>query len=218
VKIAYNFINYLLMDAPMKNNAPPQRPNALRRRLTQGGLAAPVVLATLASKPVLGAAPYHCTISGQMSGNFTSHPSAVNCDTLGDTPDDWAKLMTWVGTAPYEPTTVFQTVFANAYKRKTESGTLYLVAATTNGSQDATLLNVLTLPASTANPPPNPLLGQAAVASLLNAAKNGTKYPLTTAQVIAMFNATYPNGGMYPVNSSVSWGASQVLTYLESLY
>ena len=63
--------------------------NEQRRRLTRGGLAAPVVLGTLLSRPVLGAAPYNCTISGQMSGNVSSHGAPVACNTLGLSPGYW---------------------------------------------------------------------------------------------------------------------------------
>jgi hypothetical protein len=55
------------------------RPNALRRRVTRGGLSIPVVLATFGSRPVLGAAPYNCTISGQLSGNTSSHGAPLPC-------------------------------------------------------------------------------------------------------------------------------------------
>ena len=60
-------------------------------------------------------------------------------------------------------------------------------------------------------------LGRAAVASLLNAAKFAPDYPLTCKQVIDMFNDVC-NGGDYTINGSVSWTASQVKTYFESLY
>ena len=63
--------------------------NEQRRRLTRGGLAAPVVLGTLLSRPVLGAAPYNCTISGQLSGNTSSHGDPVVCATLGRSPGYW---------------------------------------------------------------------------------------------------------------------------------
>lgn len=63
--------------------------NAARRRLTQAGLAAPVVLATLASKNALATAPYNCTISGQLSGNTSTHGNTVNCNTLGHSPGYW---------------------------------------------------------------------------------------------------------------------------------
>ena len=63
--------------------------NEQRRRLTKGGLAAPIVLGTLLSRPVLGAAPYNCTISGQLSGNTSSHGAPVECGTLGASPGYW---------------------------------------------------------------------------------------------------------------------------------
>ncbi len=50
-----------------------------RRRLVRSALAAPVVLSSLASKPVLGAEAYHCTVSGQLSGNVSAHPGDVIC-------------------------------------------------------------------------------------------------------------------------------------------
>lgn len=72
---------------PHQDSRPPV--NEQRRRLTKGGLAAPVVLGTLMSRPVLGAAPYNCTISGQMSGNTSSHGEPVDCSTLGLSPGYW---------------------------------------------------------------------------------------------------------------------------------
>lgn len=63
--------------------------NEKRRRLAKGGLAAPVVLGTLMSRPVLGAAPYNCTVSGQLSGNTSSHGEPVDCSTLGLSPGYW---------------------------------------------------------------------------------------------------------------------------------
>jgi len=60
-----------------------------RRRLTKGALATTVVLGTLVSRPVLGAAPYNCTISGQLSGNTSSHGKPVGCSTLGRSPGYW---------------------------------------------------------------------------------------------------------------------------------
>ncbi|MCU0811060.1 MAG: hypothetical protein MUE59_08495 [Thiobacillaceae bacterium] len=63
--------------------------NEQRRRLTRGGLAAPIVLGTLLSRPVLGAAPYNCTISGKLSGNTSSHGDPVECGQLGRSPGYW---------------------------------------------------------------------------------------------------------------------------------
>jgi hypothetical protein len=62
--------------------------NEQRRRLAKGGLAAPIVVGTLLSRPVLGAAPHNCTISGQLSGNVSTHEQGI-CSTLGVSPATW---------------------------------------------------------------------------------------------------------------------------------
>jgi hypothetical protein len=76
------------MDKQERQTTPPTV-NTARRRLAKGGLAAPVVLATLASKNALAAAPYNCTISGQLSGNTSSHGDPVDCSKLGRSPGFW---------------------------------------------------------------------------------------------------------------------------------
>jgi len=85
------------MNELTESNAQDARPqvNEQRRRLTKGGLAAPIVLGTLLSRPVLGAAPYNCTISGQMSGNTSSHGDPVDCSTLGLSPGYWKNHESW---------------------------------------------------------------------------------------------------------------------------
>jgi len=168
-----------------------------RRRLSKGGLAAPIVLGTLLSRPVLGAAPYNCTISGQLSGNTSSHGEPVPCNTLGKSPGYWgnrAEVKSW---GPCERDAKFNTVFANAYPGKT-----LLQVIQSGGGMDA---------------PPYPALGRAAVASWLNA-YHMPDFPLTQPQVVAMFNAVYMAGGKYQVNASTYWDANQVMTYFESLY
>lgn len=79
------------MKTPIEPRVPDGSPQVdeQRRRLTKGGLAAPIVLGTLLSRPVLGAAPYNCTISGQLSGNVSSHGTPVDCSTLGLSPGFW---------------------------------------------------------------------------------------------------------------------------------
>ena len=57
------------------NDQTPNKPvNLARRRLTQGGMASPIILATLASKNALAAPAYRATISGQLSGNYSPVP------------------------------------------------------------------------------------------------------------------------------------------------
>jgi hypothetical protein len=107
---------------PQAQETPPQI-NEQRRRLAKVGLAAPVVMGTLLSRPVLGAPPHHCTISGQMSGHGSPRfGDDIECNTLGDTPTTWAGTSTWpepfvagkppVGSCPVETTT--GTLFKNA--------------------------------------------------------------------------------------------------------
>ena len=85
------------MNTPIEPKAENTHPQVdeKRRSLTKGGLAAPIVLGTLLSRPVLGAAPYNCTISGQMSGNVSSHGAPVDCNTLGLSPGFWKNRSAW---------------------------------------------------------------------------------------------------------------------------
>lgn len=199
------------------NKAASGQPDALRRRLTKGALALPVVLATLASKPVLGAAPYNCTISGALSGNTSTHGQEVPCSSLGLSPGYWKNHRSDWRTV--NPDAAFKTVFADAYwwiSQNTNAVEL-CPAQYQNCKPDPTLMQVLT---STAGMRPNlnyPALARAAVASLLNAYKFAPDYPLTPNRVVAMFNAVYL-GGSYEINPTTSWGPSQVMIYFESLY
>lgn len=168
-----------------------------RRRLSKGGLAAPIVLGTLLSRPVLGAAPYNCTISGQLSGNTSSHGKPVPCNTLGKSPGYWgnqAEVKPWT---PFNRDAKFNTVFANAYPGKT------LLEVIQSGGGMTRMNN-------------HPALGRAAVASWLNA-YHMPDFPLTQPQVVAMFNAVCM-GSTYPVNATTDWDANDVMTYFESLY
>ncbi len=192
-------------------------PDFARRRLTRGGLALPVVLATLASKPVLGAPPYNCTISGQLSGNTSTHHQQETCSALGRSPGYWkTHPRAWPRIDPNAP---FNSVFADAYWWISQNANAVELCPPQylNCAPDPTLLQVLT---TTAGMRPNlnyPALARSAVASLLNSYEFAPNYPLTPNQVVAMFNAVYL-GGTYPVSPTVSWNADQVHTYFESLY
>jgi hypothetical protein len=82
----------------------------------------------------------------------------------------------------------------------------------------ATLQQVLVndLVTNTSLLPLNHPLGRAAVASYLNAIEYAPNYPLSTAQVVAMFNAVI-GGGIYDP-TGVNWNAAQVKAYFDSLY
>ena len=213
-----------------------------RRRFARGGLAVPVVLGSLASKPVLGAeVPYICSISGQMSGN-TSMPRDLqfDCNTLGRSPGYWKSkngVKAWVGyqageleaskqgcacPAMKKPGTTFQAAFGvNAFRHlNCEVYDARQGFPTDSGTKEATMLQVL-MTGGGLNDSALKALGRAAVASLLNASSPTyrSSYPLTPQQVIDMFRAVYLPGGTYPIpGSTVSWNADQVKDYFESLY
>lgn len=214
-----------------------------RRRLSKGGLAAPIVLGTLLSRPVLGAAPYSCTISGKLSGNMSSHGEPVECFTLGRSPGYWRQdqhKIDWLlspfifgtgmingsfkpiasptldGSQQATEGTLFTTAgFLNVFKVIEESEDTYnLLADPTVTFGNATLLQVV---AAKGNEGGLVSLGRAAVASLLNAHAFAPNFPLTPERVVAMFNAV-ANGGSYAVNDTTYWDHAQVKEYFESLY
>jgi hypothetical protein len=212
--------------------------NAGRRRFARAGAAAPVVLGTLASQPVLATGgtkpPYHCTISGQMSGNLSRAPDSTDCKTVGRSPGYW-KNHDWPagvkGSLPVSGCsmasgtslgTLFSAKFKHAFSRKSVSGVcvIYDLRQTgfnTTASSSASMLEVLNYGGGL-NELSLKALGRAAVASWLNAHQFGLAYPLTAAKVVEMFNAVAATGGKYRVNASTQWDANQVQTYFQSLY
>ncbi len=113
-----------------------------RRRFTKTGLGAGTVIATLVSKPVLGA-QYYCTVSGMQSGNTSMHGPAVTCQ--GCSPGYWKNSPgSWAAYTSYKTSATFVSVFgAPTYGTKTlmqvltdEEGSLgfHIVAALLNAS------------------------------------------------------------------------------------
>jgi hypothetical protein len=221
---------------------PSKQPDALRRKLTKTGLAAPVVLATLASKPVLGAAPHNCTISGQLSGNTSTHAQGT-CSTLGKSPTYYGGLppASWPNAAndflnssgnprkfllvpfTFSPTSRF----VDAYEKEKLTGTnigAILPASVwdvlkgfavleADGSQNHTWrLQVRSGYFSDLE------LGREAIAAYMNAFSFYPDYPLTPARVVQIFNAVVVNGGGYEVAPGVIWYAADVLNYFRSLH
>lgn len=217
-----------------------------RRKFARAGVAAPVVLGSLVSKPVLATGtgdrpPYHCTISGKMSGNFSAHPDTVNCKTLGRSPGYWKTHAGWPGgltpgslpkndcsfysSQPagtyFDGLSVGGASFTNAFRRKSVSSVCEVIDrrqsawSTTLGK--ATLLQVLSTGGGV-NDTELKALGRATVASLLNSIAFAPTYPLTPAKVINMFNAVAPSGGKVQINATTWWDAAQVKAYFESLY
>lgn len=208
-----------------------------RRHFARGGLTGSVLLSSLASKPVLGAASVGCTVSGQMSGNLSREALNFSCD-VGMDRDEWLLAQSWPtpffskgtlpdGTCNFDGTTTVQgTLFngwtpgagvpalSNSFYRADSGADSCTVVASTSGALPATMLQVLN---TTDTTDPKFRLGRAVVCSLLNIANLGTdNYPVTYHTVIAMFNATY-GGGSYMVGG-VTWSQGRVITYLESLF
>jgi hypothetical protein len=173
-------------------------PQAGRRRLLRGGLAAAPVLMTLVSRPVLA---QQCqTPSGFVSGNASVAVGAgPTCQ--GRTPGYWKQSQwfhSWV--PPYYPTTVggqgghqatlFDAVFTPHYSGKT-------------------LLQVLQMGGG----PPNDV-ARHVVAALLNAAAGWT--PVLTVAGVNGIWSEYITKGYFEPTAGVHWGDAQIVSYLLS--
>lgn len=206
--------------------SPDKQPDALRRSLTKTGLLAPVVLATLASKPVLGA-DWKCTISGQVSGNMSGHESEV-CSTLGNSPAIWDDdATTWPERAyfftnltfpgprnalPFKdvPATTTLVPFADVFSKKSP-------AAPNASVWDVIIGNVEVKSGFLATAE----LGQEAVAALLNSLDGTKGYPAYTVSkfdVIDIFNKVATTGSYTPENSTKPWSVDDVVRFFRTLH
>ncbi len=188
------------------NESEIKQPDALRRQLVKGGLATPVVLATLASKQVLGAAPYNCTISGKMSGNASGHGQAQACG-IGRSPGYWKypnapQFHTWPASS-WAP--------GNPFYGSASGG-----AALLDAFHGKTLLQVLCTSGGN-NGSPYAALARAVIATVLNSVKFAPNYAISGSEAIQMYNSIYSTSTYQP-KPGVSWGAGCCTAYLESLY
>jgi len=178
------------------NLAESGRPEAARRRLLQGGLAAAPVLMTLVSRPVLGQV---VTPSAFVSGNASR--VAASATSSGRTPEYWKQDQNFYAWPhPYYPTslggpgghsaTLFDKVFTPHYSGKT-------------------LLDVL----SDGSGPPNDVAGHV-VAALLNIAAGLT--PVITVQTVKDIWTEYITTGYYEPTAGTHWDHGQIVTYLDS--
>ncbi len=212
-----------------------------RRRFTRGGLAAPVVLGTLASKPILGHAGVQCTVSGNDSANTSPRGEQVACSASGAGPNSWINTMSWPapltrgaltnnnpdiqaasGTVFDEwilqgatNTYTMSAIFSQSLTTSAANTTLAKAYKVKSGNSSATMLQVL-LPAAVPTASAGNPLGVAVVTSLLNAFSRPS-YPVSPSQIIAMFNAV-AGGGNYMVGGVTPWNQARVLQYLQSLY
>lgn len=179
-------------------NTPTASVNDARRRFAKTGLGAGAVIATLVSQPVLGAVPYNCTISGHASGNVSTHGPDGNCQ-IGLSPGYW-KNHTSNWPAPFTPSQLFKDAGG-------VSNALLNVSSTT----DKTMLQVLNLGGGGTT-----ALARHVVGALLNAQQVAPNFPLSVAQVKAIWNEVVSTG-QYQVNASVTWTVDDVTNYLSSL-
>lgn len=187
-----------------------------RRRLTKGGLAAPIVLATLASKNAL-AVPYQCTLSGKLSNNISPHgPKTTETCQLGNGASYWVSAV--------NDTTTFTSVgfFDDYYFKPTKIGNKY-ASTQRSGFTPATLkqiLTVSTIPNTTSYHPKDLPFAKMAVVLWLNAPVSGDVYPLVKQQVVDMFNKAIQNQDYIGTTSlgSFTWTPSDVRDYFSELY
>lgn len=195
--------------------------NPSRRRLAKAGAAAaPVVLASLASKSAFAAVPYQLTISGQMSGNMSPRGTTTTTQTISAVPGNSSASV--LSLLQNDGTNFAAVGFSNLYFENGDNNTATALAASKidNSWKKASLYNVLRLNSYSGNVL-DPELAKMAVVLYKNAQTfGGDQYPLTTAQVTAMFNAAI-NGQPYTGSTSLgqfTWTPSQVKTYFSKLY
>jgi hypothetical protein len=206
------------MNTPIDPQAQENRPqiNEQRRRLTKGGLAAPIVVGALLSRPVLGAAPHNCTISGQLSGNVSTHTQG-DCTLLG-------KSHTTLTTeyAQKTATTIlseFPLLVNNYVFISNETNVLTLTPGSGNNTPPATIQQVLAASSLTGDL----LYAQKALVLLLNAKglTDTSIYPLTEFQARQLFkSAADPSHPQFvDTNPNVTWNYNpDVKNFIDVLY
>jgi hypothetical protein len=188
--------------------------DAQRRRFAKGGLAAPVVIGSLLSRPVLGAT-HNCTVSGQISGNVSTHEQGI-CSTLGRSPDNY------LTNPPHPPWPNATQQIASCYYRLDvlESRiSAARVADVLRGDWDPEKSNHQLLVKSGYDQQYGIALGREAVAAYLNATGTGgyPTFPVSGAQVLEMFNAVITPLGTYDAGGA-QWDIVDVTTYFRSLH
>jgi hypothetical protein len=180
-------------------------PEAGRRRLLQGGLAAGPVIFTLFSRPALGVSVECKTPSGFLSGNLSQHGTPTFCS--GRTFGYWKQdqhFAEWP--APYFPTTVSGSGGHPATK---------FHSATTGftGSQFGTK-TMLQVMQTTGNAGGYTALGRAIAGALLNAAAGLTPV-LSVTDVRNIWNE-YVLKGYFEPSAGIKWFPDQIITYLKT--
>lgn len=205
-----------MTDRPSKPDT--KQPDALRRKFAKAGVAAPIVLATLASKPVLGAVPWTCTISGQLSGNTSGHESE-SCTALQDakTKDVFA-ADTLIATGD-KISDAFPGVADHIYIDVGDGLT------TANTGTVATISQILNKPTPSTFETSYELVEytQKALVLLLNARNiaDTSIYPVTEAQATGLFK-TAADAAAHPIfhdsDPDVDWDLAHVKAYIDLFF
>jgi len=196
-----------------------------RRRLAKGGLAVPIVLASIASKNVLANVPYRCTISGKLSGGST-HSTTDSCDLGTSGRNRLASLNNTSGSGARKLSDLYPSgQLTSAYDFKSSS--FRIVAADPfNTAKRATIYQILAYGAGSPTPP-NLGYAKKALALYLNAEElNGASgvghdnYPLNTTEAKDIFNAIVAGSGYSGTTSAgpFNWTNAEVRQYVDLLY
>lgn len=180
-------------------------PEAGRRRLLQGGLAAGPVIFTLFSRPALGGGiGGECkTPSGFLSGNLSQHGTPTFCS--GRTPGYWKQSQhfgDWV--APYFPTAV-------SGPGGHQATTFHSATTGFTGNQfgTQTMLQVLGTGGNTGG---YTALGRHITAALLNARRGWT--PVLSETGVRNIWNEYVSKGYFEPSAGIKWYPAQIVDYL----
>lgn len=188
-----------------------------RRRLTQGGLATPVVLASLLSKDALATnVAYRCSVSGKLSNNTSAkgpNKSKTDADCkLGKSQSDYIGQCstTW----SLKNTKLKDLGLANKYFYNGS----YITSSSLSPNTPATVKQLLTLSGDAAY---LDYAKKALVVFLnayeLNSSGGGyTSYPLAKSEAVLAFNAIANNGGC--TIRSFNMDNTVVRNYLDRLF
>ncbi len=205
------------MNTPIDPQDQENRPqiNEQRRRLAKGGLAAPIVVGTLLSRPVLGATPWKCTVSGQLSGNVSGHETET-CTSLGKS---YATLKAEYNNDTGKVTILqkFPLLTADYIFKDKDTGILSLTS--TPNTVPAYIKNVLNKAGLTGEL----LYAQKALVLLLNAMglTDTSTYPLTESQARQLFKSAADSAHPQFVDTdpNVTWNYNpDVKNYIDVLY
>jgi hypothetical protein len=164
------------------------RVNESRRRFGMAGLAASGVLATLASRPVLGAEVCKSP-SGFLSGNLSTHGTPPVC--AGRSPGYWKTHTNWP--IPNRTTVKFKSVFT---------------CSKASPYYNITMFNLLDPQSFDQHN-----LGMHLVSAYLNAKAGWTPF-LTVERIVSMW-AELKLTGYFTPTAGVKWNAEQVVDYLK---